>query len=753
MAVLKCKMCGANLEFNEASTVVRCEFCDSLQTLPVNLNDEKKMNLFNRANAKRIKREFDQANGIYESIVAEYPEEAEAYWGLCLCKYGIEYVDDPKTGNKIPTCHRTSTTSIFEDDDFKSACKYADHIAKEQYKKESAEIDRLQKRIIEIASKEDPYDIFICYKESDDSTRERTEDSTIAHELYSNFLEKGYRVFYSRITLRNLGGVDYEPYIYSALASAKVMIVVGTKPEYFNAVWVKNEWARYLKMLEKHSEKGCLVCYKDMDAYELPEEFSNLQALDISSVTFFENLINSVTRFLPLPNSKVDDFSNRKVVITSVTAFGSNESELKNHWDNCKQLSKINKDEFKYIYFHYYIAHYYTDEKTEVERKFSIVDSRGVSVHQKTKTLELKGNKTNDYWGAGKNISNYNEGEYKVIFEIGDSVPYEYTFTITSNSVADEEKRSNTNGAVATIDSLLERAEIFLADKDFKNANIYYDKILDVDPTNAKAYLGKLCVDLKLSDYDALRIRLISFEDHPDFKKALRFAKGDFLSYLQGIVADFKENLYKSSMRQAKNGSWDSAIENFKVLGDYKKSKEMINKCLAINNFREKLKKAEKERTGAKNSIKYCEREASNLLLSEKIIFIVSVAVLLIYLASFISFVFYDQEMGLPVFLFISIGNVIFIAFSDPLGESIGLHIDFFSNLIAYCTSNILYTIFSPFIHPFQCLSDLISAVSDRNKAKKNIKKSSDEYASKERIYNDMLKQFEKMKSEIDGIL
>ena len=32
--------------------------------------------------------------------------EAEAYWGLVLCRYGIEYVNDPATGKKVPTCHR-----------------------------------------------------------------------------------------------------------------------------------------------------------------------------------------------------------------------------------------------------------------------------------------------------------------------------------------------------------------------------------------------------------------------------------------------------------------------------------------------------------------------------------------------------------------------------------------------------------------------------------------------------------------------
>lgn len=55
--------------------------------------------------------EFDRAATVYVSITGEFPEEAEAYWGLCLCKYGIEYVDDPLTGKKIP--YLPSNAAVF----------------------------------------------------------------------------------------------------------------------------------------------------------------------------------------------------------------------------------------------------------------------------------------------------------------------------------------------------------------------------------------------------------------------------------------------------------------------------------------------------------------------------------------------------------------------------------------------------------------------------------------------------------------
>lgn len=88
MAILKCKMCGGDLGVDNGASIVECEYCDTQQTVP-SADNEKKLPLFGRANRLRMTCEFDKAAGVYESILAEFPEEAEAYWGVVLCKYGI----------------------------------------------------------------------------------------------------------------------------------------------------------------------------------------------------------------------------------------------------------------------------------------------------------------------------------------------------------------------------------------------------------------------------------------------------------------------------------------------------------------------------------------------------------------------------------------------------------------------------------------------------------------------------------------
>ncbi len=296
MAKFKCKMCGAPLDVSEGQTVVTCAFCQSKQTV-ANADDERKENLFNRANSLRASCDFDKAILSYQSILSIFPNEPEAHWGLCLCKYGIEYVDDPFTHKKIPTIHRMSFDSILKDSDYLAAVSFADVVAKEEYQDEAKQITNIQKNILSISQKEEPFDIFICYKETSDAGK-RTPDSVLAQEIYSNLVDKGYKVFFSRITLENKLGTMYEPYIFAALNSAKIMLAIGTKKEYFEAVWVKNEWARFIDLMKTRPDHYLIPCYKDMDAYEMPEQFLAFQGQDMSKLGFMQDLLRGIDKIM-----------------------------------------------------------------------------------------------------------------------------------------------------------------------------------------------------------------------------------------------------------------------------------------------------------------------------------------------------------------------------------------------------------------------------------------------------------------------
>ena len=296
MAIIKCKMCGGDIEISADKTFGTCEYCGSTMTLP-KVDDEQRAAAFNRGNHFRRSGEFDKALAVYERIVAEDDNDAEAHWCCALCRFGIEYVEDPATYEWLPTCHRASFDSFLEDVDYLAAVEHSDGITRRQYQKDAAKIAEVQRGILATSQNEQPFDVFLCYKETGEDGQ-RTRDSLMVQEVYYELTEQGYRVFFARITLEDKAGTEYEPYIFAALNSAKVMVVIGTKPEHFNAVWVKNEWSRFLSMMKKDRSKLLLPCYRDMDPYDLPEALSVLQSYDMSKIGFMQDLIRGVKKVI-----------------------------------------------------------------------------------------------------------------------------------------------------------------------------------------------------------------------------------------------------------------------------------------------------------------------------------------------------------------------------------------------------------------------------------------------------------------------
>ena len=301
--VLKCKMCGGDIEVSQDMTVGKCLFCGSTMTLP-RIDNDKKARLFNRANEYRLNNEFDKAYDAYKTITEEDEQEAEAYWGMILSEYGVEYVEDPNSGKRIPTCHRTQVTNIQNTTNYKMALRYADSERKFMYQDEAEEIDKLQRDILAVSSKEEGYDVFICYKESEENG-DRTQDSVLAQDIYNELNRNGIRTFFSRISLEDHLGENYEPYIYSALSSAKIMIVVSTRREHCEAVWVKNEWTRFIGFMNEDPTKTIIPVYKEMSPYEFPPELSKYQAQNMEKVGAIQDLVYGISRLVSR-NKEID---------------------------------------------------------------------------------------------------------------------------------------------------------------------------------------------------------------------------------------------------------------------------------------------------------------------------------------------------------------------------------------------------------------------------------------------------------------
>ena len=459
MAIFKCKMCGGTIEFEQGASVGICDSCGTKQTLP-RLDDDRRVNLYDRANHFRRNNEFDKAAGIYEKILNDDITDAEAYWSLVLCRYGIEYVEDPETHKRIPTVNRTQFTSIFDDSNYKSALQYADAFQRGIYKEEAEAINEIQKGILSISQKEEPFDIFICYKETDANGR-RTQDSVLANDLYHQLTNEGFKVFFSRITLEDKLGTAYEPYIFAALNSAKVMVVLGTKPEYFNAVWVKNEWSRYLSLVKESGGKKVLIpAYRDMDPYDLPEEFSHLQAQDMSKLGFMPDLIRGI-----------------------------------------KKIAK-------------------SEEPMQARKETAVI------------------------------------------------------------------------GGSSNVEPLLKRAFIFLEDGNWSEADVYCEKVLDLDPENAQAYLGKLMAELHVRYEEELPDCKQPFDKSNNYQKAVRFGDDKLEEMLTGFIDHINERneneriigvydtaVSKMNLANSESG-FQAAAADFRSISGFKNADVLARQCL-----------------------------------------------------------------------------------------------------------------------------------------------------------------------------
>jgi len=314
--IFKCKICGGSLDVKQGEKITVCEYCGVRQAIPTFI-EPKIEEIYNRANNYLMHNEFDKAENLFNQILFDDNSNADAYWNILMCRYGVSYVKDPTSGKYIPTCNRTLYTPIFNDGNYKKALQYADETQKELYSIDAKTIDEIQKGILAVSRKEKPFDIFISYKETDIKGT-RTQDSIVAQDLYNKLTAEGYKVFFSRITLEDKAGTEYEPYIYAALASSKVMITICSSRENIEAVWVKNEWSRFFSFAGKDSEKTLIPLYYNMDKSDLPEEFTHLPSYNMKVDGFEQDLIRGIKKLIPLPIMLLEQRKKRNKILKRI---------------------------------------------------------------------------------------------------------------------------------------------------------------------------------------------------------------------------------------------------------------------------------------------------------------------------------------------------------------------------------------------------------------------------------------------------
>lgn len=614
MSVFKCKMCGGTIEFEDGSTVGVCDSCGTKQTLP-RLNDDKKVNLYDRANHFRRNNDYDKAMGIYEQILNDDPSDAEAYWSIVLCRYGIEYVEDPVSHKRVPTVNRMQYTSILADEDYKAALEHADVEQKSIYEQEAATIDKIQKDILAISQKEEPFDVFICYKEADENGR-RTQDSVLANDLYHQLTQEGFKVFFSRITLEDKIGTAYEPYIFAALNSARVMVVIGTRADYLNAVWVKNEWSRYLSLIRSGDKKTLIPAYRDMDPYDLPEEFSHLQALDMTRLGFMPDLIRGIKKILL---AEADNKPN-KVDVTKNSANSNVQALVKRgymaledgEWDKADAFFEdvLNQDAEN---GDAYIGKLLTRFK---ENSFEKLESHLKEVYSK-QSFETKEACAVDPQ-ISESVERYVIPDYLDAGKIRPLFDYERTYKSGTNSAIENKAR---------FEKFFEESKVVTRARQYASGE--GKQKLDDLLTNLNRYLDQIIEDAKKNDAEQKEAVKAAYAGH--LKDAEEQARQLFEKADGEREKVYQENLtaFRSAERKI---DFQRSKREFENLNGYKDTASLAKECQAQIERIEKEEKEQEEKAVLEKKEKAKKTKKTVLIIGAAIVAAAILAIIFIFL-------------------------------------------------------------------------------------------------------------------------
>ena len=276
--IMVCSCCNSHELQLLKNGIYKCKSCGN-EMHSGNLESDIRRRL-NEIVDLRQRLEFEDATERLDDFISESGDCADAYFQRILCRYGVTYVKDYDGISMVPTISRASDKSILTTSDYKLMLQFASNKQeKDEFISRIDEIEKIREEIIDKARKEEPFDIFICYKRTVDNDS-YTKDSTYARKIYDYLNKLGYKVFFAEETIT---AGEYEPIIYNALMTASIMLVIAaSKPEYLVSPWVKNEWQRFVRIVEDDDtrKKTIIPVTVGFEPYNLPGGLQKFQAFD-----------------------------------------------------------------------------------------------------------------------------------------------------------------------------------------------------------------------------------------------------------------------------------------------------------------------------------------------------------------------------------------------------------------------------------------------------------------------------------------
>ena len=274
--------------------------------------------------------DFHEAETRLEELAEKYPNNPKVYFLKVLAANCITYIRDEsneETERWIPTLNNINDEPLSSLSAYKRCLDLAEGEEKEHYKQTFDFIEKKRNEVLDdYKTGRYTYDVFISTKVSKldfsnpanpvpvlDSVGDpiQTEDAKLASQIYDQLRHDNprLRVFYSEREKDQMVGERFENVIFSALHSAKVFILVASDPNHINWRWVKNEWKRYLYLMDPSEEgyknRHIILAGKSLATAELPFELKKREFIDFST-----NPVASGIRLFNFVNTSLESGEN-----------------------------------------------------------------------------------------------------------------------------------------------------------------------------------------------------------------------------------------------------------------------------------------------------------------------------------------------------------------------------------------------------------------------------------------------------------
>lgn len=267
MPQLRCTYCGGALL--DQGVFYQCDSCRTpIKKSAMERLSEQDVFELNAARLLKESYRFQEAQVAYDAILGRDPECEEAAWGAFLAEYGIEY----QVVEQKPTFHALSPEPTYHS-------RYYARLSAEHRQEADDVIEKKRLEIMRSVEQRPAYDVFLSLKIAEDNGT-KTPEYDWATQLYYDLREQGYQVFFSPQVLKQTNA-DWEPYIYRAIQTCRIMLILTSSIEHTNAPWVRNEWRRILSRIANTPEGEIKPTFRVMatDVNCVPPELMSKQLI------------------------------------------------------------------------------------------------------------------------------------------------------------------------------------------------------------------------------------------------------------------------------------------------------------------------------------------------------------------------------------------------------------------------------------------------------------------------------------------